>query len=248
MKKAVCLLVQSAGVISLWGAVTTVTDVSKMPVSGNEGLIKYTGVTGTVETDLALTPAAKKASTFEVQSSDTELTFSGKLSTSQGAFIKSGPGLLKLAYPGAYTLGASGAESQKVNLMWASDGVASQGFAALTVADGTLELGAPGSSVTVSGGATVGARHSASSAPEVKVKGGTFKAAALYLDRGYSTASRNIIYIPIKFKIYILFSPFPSMFIDPLFKFGFGNDIIRSVHNSFITVCNLSTVVINMWL
>lgn len=194
MKKTIGLLVQSVGALSLWGAITSVSDVAKMPTSGVEGRIEYTGATGTVATDLALNPAVNTAATFKVSKVDAELTFSGKLSAAQGAFIKSGPGTLKLAHPGAFTLGESDAATPKADLNWgASDGVASKGFTALTVADGTLEIGAPGCDVTVKGNTTVGARCAANSAPVLKVKGGAFKSGALYLDRGYSSASRKLV-------------------------------------------------------
>ena len=193
MKKTIGLLVQSLGAFSLWGAVTSVSDVTKMPTSGIEGRIEYTGATGTVATDLALNPSVNTAATFKVTNEATELTFSGKLSAARGAFVKSGPGMLKLAYPGAFTLGESDAVTSKADLNWDDSGVASKGFTALTIADGTLEIGVPGSSVTVKGGATVGARYAASSAPTLKVTAGAFNAKALYIDRGYSTASRNLV-------------------------------------------------------
>lgn len=98
MKKLIALTMLT-GASSLYGAITQVSDVTKIPASGVEGRIEYTGQSATATSDLTLTPAANKASTFKVNKSDAELTLSGKVSVTGGAFIKSGPGLLHLAYP-----------------------------------------------------------------------------------------------------------------------------------------------------
>lgn len=193
MKKTVGLLACAIGASSLHGAITTVSDVADMPASGVEGRIEYNGPTATAAASLALTPAANKAATLRVVPSGTELTFSGMLSVSGGAFVKSGPGLLSLLYPGAFKLGESEAGTPNADLTWDSDGVASKGFTSLTVADGTLEIGAPGSVATVKGATTVGARYAAGSAPVLRVTGGTFKSSVLYPDRGYSTSSRTLV-------------------------------------------------------
>lgn len=192
MKKLIALTMLT-GASSLYGAITQVSDVTKIPASGVEGRIEYTGQSATATSDLTLTPAANKASTFKVNKSDAELTLSGKVSVTGGAFIKSGPGLLHLAYPGSYTLGQSGAETANADLNWDSDGIASKGFTSLTVADGTLELGANRSAATVKGGVSVGVRYAASSAPVLKITGGTFNSDALYLDRGYSSSTRMLV-------------------------------------------------------
>lgn len=192
MKKSLNVLACTIGASALWGAVTSVSDITKMPVSGTEGRIEYSGATGVVAADLALAPAANKAATFKVVKPDTRLTFSGKLSATGGAFVKSGPGSLKLAYPGSFTLGETAAETPKSDLQWDDGGVASKGFTSLTVADGALEVGMPGSSVSVKGGAAVGVRYAAGATPSLKIAGGMFKANALYVDRGYSTSSRNL--------------------------------------------------------
>ena len=62
------------------------------------------------------------AATFKVSKVDAELTFSGKLPAAQGAFIKSGPGTLKLAHPGAFTLGESDAATPKAEAKAAQGG------------------------------------------------------------------------------------------------------------------------------
>ena len=190
--KAAMVTVGACGICAgLMAAVTTVATPDAMPTTGGEGTIRYTGNSGTVATDFALTPAANKAATIEVPTG-TALTFSGKVSATGGALVKSGGGVLSFLYPGTgdFTLGASNASTVGSDLTW-TDGNAANGFASLTVADGTLEVGTAAMTNRNNATVAVGVRHAATAQPVFRIAGGRFYGKTLNVDRGYSSASRT---------------------------------------------------------
>lgn len=188
-QKTIMAVVALATGVAVAGT-TTVSSVEDMPTSGGEGTIRYTGATGAVTKDVALTPAANKAVTLEVPA-DTTLTFSGKFDVSTGAFIKTGAGTVKLPYVGSYYLGVANAATANADLTW-NDGNAVNGFLGLTVADGTLEVGAAGATVQKSVVVAVGVRHDSATDPTLKLVGGTLSTETLAVDRGTSANGKAV--------------------------------------------------------
>ena len=189
MQKTIMAVVALATGVAVAGT-TTVSSVEDMPASGGEGTIRYTGATGTVTKDVTLTPDKNKAATLEVPA-DTTLTFSGKFDVSTGAFIKSGAGTVKLPYVGSYYLGVTGATTANAPLTW-NDGNAVNGYTALTVADGTLEVGAQGATVNKVGMLSVGVRYDSATDPTFKLVGGSMTVGDLQIDRGTSENGKQV--------------------------------------------------------
>lgn len=181
---------------SVFAATITVPDIASMPTTGGEGTIRYTGESGTVSANLALTPAANKAATVAVDSGKT-LTFTNKLSAQAGAFIKTGGGTLELQYPGTFSLGQTYAVTNTTannyeKALTFTDGNANQGFASLTVADGTLKLnGGANQKITDLSHIFIGANYPWTTNPVLQIIGGNYTGKAAYIDPGASTASRG---------------------------------------------------------
>ena len=186
-----CIALGSWG-FSAFAATMTVSDIASMPTAGGEGTLHYTGASGTVSANLALTPAANKAATVAVDSGKT-LAFTGKLSAETGAFIKTGGGTLELQYPGTFSLGQSYAVSGTANNyekeLTFTDGNANQGFASLTVADGTLKLnGGANQKISDLSHIFIGANYPWTTNPVLQIIGGDDQLGAVHFDRATITA------------------------------------------------------------
>jgi autotransporter-associated beta strand protein len=118
------------------------------------GTFHYTGPSVTTDRGFRIAAGSGRAVLLRVED---EITFTGQVTSSSGAFIKTGPGTLRLTYPGSQTLcsGQSGSPFSQQDIGVNGDSP-TVGFGGFNVNQGIVILGAPGQTNTVNGRILVG--------------------------------------------------------------------------------------------
>ena len=126
-----------------------------IPFVMGEGRLDWTGGDATVTRDLAFWAPQYRANAFKVVDPDATLTLAGKITQTNGCFVKTGPGTLALTYPGYQQLGKGPQNASTLNrdVKWDEETGASTngGFSNFTIDQGRLVTGAPGQTNYVSG-------------------------------------------------------------------------------------------------
>ncbi|MGI5868286.1 MAG: hypothetical protein ACOX9C_02415 [Kiritimatiellia bacterium] len=147
-------------------AVVTVSDpadlASPSPYVVGNGMLRYTGPSATVDNAFEMQAPSGAGATIDVENEDTTLTVGGAFTTTSGAFVKKGPGTLKLAAPDTtQQIGIHLPEKPDANVAVSWDpatGAISQGFGAYNVSEGRLVIGAPGQKNVFNGWGDIGNR------------------------------------------------------------------------------------------
>ncbi len=156
-----------------------------------EGILRYTGASDTLDRGFTIAPTnnGARAAILEVTDPDTTLTVAGQIQTVNGAFIKTGPGTLKLTYEGNQVLGKN---TDKVNdaadlVIDANGSASTNGYSKFTLDEGRLILGVPGQYNEMTGHSWVGSRTVTS--PRLDIIGGTTRVKDSYftISRGTGT-------------------------------------------------------------
>lgn len=115
------------------------------------GTFRYSGPGMAVQRGLTLAAPQNRAAIIRIEEAS-DLTLTGPIASTSGAFIKTGPGTLRLAQPnGANKLMTHGSPNETARLNIGPNGESpTQGFSGVSVVDGTLTLGAPGQTNTLS--------------------------------------------------------------------------------------------------
>lgn len=127
------------------------------------GTLRFTG--GTASTDRGFTVTAPgRGAVIRVESGG-DLTFGGRIQTTTGGQVKTGPGTVRYTYPGPNHFSNIYLNDALLNVGSNGDGP-SQGFYGFGVADGRVVLGAPGQTNTVNSRIVVGLYTATAAAAE----------------------------------------------------------------------------------
>ncbi len=139
------------------------------------GTLRYTGPSATVDRGYTLNPGSTRSSVLFTQN---DLTFAGKIQSTSGALIKTGPGTLAFTYPGAQTLGVNENALVGPTLIGPFGDSPTTNFQALTILNGKVVVGAPGQVSTVNARMCVGyyttTEPGAETAGELEITNGAF--------------------------------------------------------------------------
>lgn len=127
------------------------------------GTLRFTG--GTASTDRGYTVTApNRAAVIRIESGG-DLTFGGRIQTTTGGQVKTGPGTVRYTYPGLNTFSSININDAILNIGANGDGP-SQGFYSFGIAEGRVVLGAPGQTNIVSHRLVVGLYSTTAAAAE----------------------------------------------------------------------------------
>ncbi len=154
------------------GAFGTGTDAFPL---GN-GMIKYTGPSATLDRPVAIAVDGGRAATVRVTDPEVTLTISKPVTQTSGAFIKDGPGTLRLAGANTNVLGKKRATENQdgKDLAWdetTGATTSTNGYAVFTINDGRVILGDDGQTNRLTGINWIGSRTQKS--VQLDVVGGT---------------------------------------------------------------------------
>ncbi len=117
------------------------------------GTLRFTG--GTASTDRGYTVTApNRAAVIRIESGG-DLTFGGRIQTTSGGQVKTGPGTVRYTYPGPNLFSNVYLNDALLNIGANGDGP-SQGFYGFGIANGRVVLGAPGQTNTVNSRIVIG--------------------------------------------------------------------------------------------
>ncbi len=128
------------------------------------GTLHYTGPSATTDRGYTLQAGSARAAILRT---DNDLTISGPVSATSGAFIKDGDGTLSLTYPGTHTLTAY--EHTDINALQntgANGDSPTTGFSGLSIIRGRLVLGVPGQTNLCNKRIDIGLRTSTNASAE----------------------------------------------------------------------------------
>ena len=127
------------------------------------GTLRFTG--GTASTDRGYTVTApNRAAVIRIESGG-DLTFGGRIQTTTGGQVKTGPGTVRYTYPGLNTFSSIFINDALLNIGANGDGP-SQGFFGFGIAEGRVVLGAPGQTNTVNSRLVIGLYTTTAAAAE----------------------------------------------------------------------------------
>lgn len=127
------------------------------------GTLRFTG--GTASTDRGYTVTApNRAAVIRIESGG-DLTFGGRIQTTTGGQVKTGPGTVRYTFPGLNTFSSILNNDALLNIGANGDGP-SQGFYSFGIAEGRVVLGAPGQTNNVSRRLVIGLYSTTAAAAE----------------------------------------------------------------------------------
>lgn len=151
--------VADAGIASAFGAPDAVNGTLLV----GPGTLRFTG--GTAATDRGYTVTApSRAAVIRIESGG-DLTFGGRIQTTTGGQVKTGPGTVRYTYPGLNTFSGISLNDALLNIGANGDGP-SQGFYGFGIAEGRVVLGAPGQTNIVNSRLVVGLYSTTAAAAE----------------------------------------------------------------------------------
>ena len=137
--------------------------------------LRYTGPSATIDRGYTLNPGSNRSA---VLFTENDLTFAGKIQSTSGALIKTGPGSLAFTYPGLQALGVYENTMSGPTLSGPFGDSPTTNFQALTILNGKVVVGVPGQTNTVGARMCVGyfttTSPGAETAGELEINNGAF--------------------------------------------------------------------------